>query len=310
MSVPSFDVVGGGAAAVDDILFVAGHITDGKAQVVRRERRFGGNVSTTLVAAARSAATAAFIGHLPGVASDAGLLDHLRAEGVVLEYARVSAETRAIHSTILVGTEGERFIAFDDMTSVGLPDDLNLDLVTRARVLVLDAYGIAGAIRAARAARAARVAVVVDIERALDPRTGEMLGLADHLVLPLDFALNWTGARTAAQAVTALWRADRSAVVVTGGADGCWYRSADHGGAGSDLVSHRPAVPVRAKDTTGCGDVFHGVYAANLAAGASVADCIAAATVAGAECATHVGGIGPATTRRAHTGSLEECRHD
>ena len=59
-----------------------------------------------------------------------------------------------------MGNDGDRFIAFDDDTAVGLPDDLDLDLVREARVLLLDAYNPAEGIRAAAAARAAGVAVV------------------------------------------------------------------------------------------------------------------------------------------------------
>jgi hypothetical protein len=41
-------------------------------------------------------------------------------------------------------------------------------------------------------------------------------------------------------------------------------------------------VPVTVVDTTGCGDVFHGSYAAALAAGRDVAGCVAAAAAAAA----------------------------
>ena len=77
-------------------------------------------------------------------------------------------------------------------------------------------------------------------------------------------------------------------VVVTGGAAGCWFRSSDQT-AGD--VRHQPAPRVSVVDTTGCGDVFHGVYAATLAQGAPVDRCVSAATVAAAECATHPGGF-------------------
>ena len=110
------------------------------------------------------------------------LLAHLRSEGVDLSLARTSAATRPIRSTILVGNDGHRFIAFDDDTAVGLPDDLDLDLVREARVLLLDAYNPAQGIRAACAAREAGVAVVADLENVDAPRLDELAALADHLV--------------------------------------------------------------------------------------------------------------------------------
>jgi len=136
--------------------------------------------------------------------------------------------------------------------------------------------------------------VVADIESATDAGVGDLFDLSDHLVLPEQVALAWTGADTPAQAVEALWRADRSAVVVTVGGEGCWYRAAADGRAST--VRHHAAPKVAVVDTTGCGDVFHGVYAAFLTRGAPVSRCITEATLAAAECATHPGGIAPRLT--------------
>lgn len=290
----TFALVGGGSTAVDHLLFVDSSIGDGKGRILRSERRFGGNIATALVAAARTGVSCAFLGHLPDATSAPDLLEHLRGEGVDLSRARMSPTTRPIMSTVLVGRDGERFIAYDDDTAVGLPEDLDLDLVRAARVLVLDAYSTAAGIRAATAARAAGVAVVVDVERAGEPGVAELFDLTDHLVLPRELALSCTGAGTAAEAVRALWRSDRSAVVVTGGAEGCWYQTHDDGSDGR--VRHHPAPQVAVVDTTGCGDVFHGVYAATLSRGESVGRCVAEATVAAAACATHPGGMPPRPT--------------
>lgn len=296
-------VVGGGAASVDTILFVDGAIGTGKARILRRETRYGGNVATALVAASRLGAASSFIGHLPDADHGGGLLAFLAGEGVDLHDARTDAATSPIGSTILVGTNGDRFIAFDDDTEVGLPEDLDLDLVRSAQVLLIDEYGLQGGLRAAAAARAAGVAVVADIERAADPDVRFLFDLADHLVLPRDVALAWTGTAAPADAVHALWRADRAAVVVTGGAQGCWYRAAD--GADPAAVTSHPALQVRVVDTTGCGDVFHGTYAAALAQGRTVAECVSEATNAAGECATRPGGIGPRPEASSARGSVQ-----
>jgi len=83
-----------------------------------------------------------------------------------------------------------------------------------------------------------------------------------------------------------LWSNDRNTVVVTGGEKGCWYRSAD------DPVSvhHHRAFAVKTVDTTGCGDVFHGVYAAALAQQLPLEERIRLASAAAAIKATHSGG--------------------
>ena len=61
-------------------------------------------------------------------------------------------------------------------------------------------------------------------------------------------------------------------------------------GASRRTCAHRPAYPVEVVDTTGCGDVFHGVYAATLARGFDLAARIRWASAAAAIKATACGG--------------------
>lgn len=110
----------------------------------------------------------------------------------------------------------------------------------------------------------------------------ELLELVDHLILPADFARQLTGAEGLA-AVEKLWNKQRQVVVVTGGAEGCWYRTAS-------AARHLPAFPVKVVDTTGCGDVFHGAYAAGLARGLGLEDRLRYAAATAALKATRSGG--------------------
>jgi sulfofructose kinase len=75
-------------------------------------------------------------------------------------------------------------------------------------------------------------------------------------------------------------------VAVTAGAKGCWFaesKSPDH-------VEHQAAFPVQVIDTTGCGDVFHGAYAAALAQGHALRERFRIAAAAAALKATAPGG--------------------
>ena len=129
-----------------------------------------------------------------------------------------------------------------------------------------------------RIARSAGVGVVADFEGDEVRLFQEVLDLVDHLILSEDFALRITRESTAARAAQALWRADRAAVIITCGAGGCWGVSAS---SGQEAV-HYPAFRVQAADTTGCGDVFHGAYAASLARGDALPARIRFATAAAA----------------------------
>jgi ribokinase len=139
-----------------------------------------------------------------------------------------------------------------------LPPD---DVIEKSRALLIDHHGVKGAIRACRIARAAGVPIVADFERADHPQFPELLAAVDHLVISEAFARRLTGRDSAADAARELWNPQRSAVVVTCGVCGCWFTEA--GGPASNF----PAFPVEAKDTAGCGDVFHGAYVAGLAFG-------------------------------------------
>lgn len=73
-------------------------------------------------------------------------------------------------------------------------------------------------------------------------------------------------------------------VVVTCVADGCWYAGP------AALPAFGPAFAVDAVDTTGCGDVFHGAYAAGLAVGLDLPGRIRLASATAALAATRPGG--------------------
>ena len=140
-------------------------------------------------------------------------------------------------------------------------------------------------IRAARIARAAGIPVVADLESSRFPRFAELLGLADHPILSAQFACEITGATSPAAAAANLWRKDRAAVVVTCGVEGCWFLD-----GANKRPEHFPAFRVKAIDTTGCGDVFHGAYAAALARGLPMIERIRLASATAAIKATRRGG--------------------
>ena len=76
----------------------------------------------------------------------------------------------------------------------------------------------------------------------------------------------------------------RACAVITAGEKGCWYSQ-----NGSPAV-RVAGFPVKAIDTTGCGDVFHGAYAAAIARGESIADAVLLANASAALKATRPGG--------------------
>ncbi len=296
----SIDILGIGIVAVDDLIFLERFpAPDSKARVLGRERHPGGLTGTALVAARRMGARCAYAGTLGDDALSRFLLDSLAAEGVSTEHVLRREGARPYHSTILIDTTTKtRTIFFDSHGVVGPdPDRLPEREILSAGVLFVDHLGLPGMVRAARLARGAGIPVVADLEASQGPLFVELLGLVDHLILPWDVAAGLTGATNGPAAARGLWEAHtgkngdhgaaaRPAVVVTRGTEGSWCISAERPGE----VLHQPSFLVQTVDTTGCGDVFHGAYAAALREGRSVEDRLRFASAVAALKATRVGG--------------------
>ncbi len=277
----SFDVLGLGCVAVDDLLYVPSFpAADEKVRVEQSARRCGGLTGAALVAAARQGARCVYAGCLGTDDLSQYAADNFAREGISTAPAPRLPEARVVRSVIVVGRgTGSRNIFFQAEGLLGAHDSLPSEEVIRsARVLFIDHYGMRGNLRAARLARAHGAAVVADFEDASAPVFEEVLGLVDHLILSKTFALRITGQPDAPRAALALWRPERVVVIVTCGAEGCWSVSA----GAKPAACHHGAFPVKAADTTGCGDVFHGAYAARLARAEPLDNCIRFAAAAAA----------------------------
>lgn len=285
---PSWDVLGLGCTAVDDLLYVPEYPgADAKIRVRQRERQCGGLTATALVAAARLGARCAYAGTLGDDPDSRFVIGTFAAAGIDTSLMMRRPDARPIHSTIIVDEVRQtRNIFFDLAGSVGAETDWPPeDAIKRTRVLFVDHYGIEGMIRAARIARENDVAVVGDLERDEWPGFVDLLALVDHLIVNKAFARKLTGEADPDRAVVKLWKADRQVVIVTCGDEGCWYLGHQCGPS----PRHMPAYSVNVVDTTGCGDVFHGAYAASLARDDGLEDRIRFASAAAALKATRRG---------------------
>jgi len=290
MATPAaLDILGLGAVAVDDLLFLDEFPRpDSKGPIQRKERHAGGLAGTALVAARRMGRECDYAGTLGDDELSRFIISRFEAEGVSLRHLVRRPGARPFHSTILVDTSTKtRTILFDEHDVIGPDPRLpSAEVIRGARVLLVDHVGMAAMIRAAEVARSARIPVVADLERNVDPRFPELLAVADHLILPFDFAARITGAGDGPSIARALWRKDRAAVVITRSAEGSWYLTAEE----PDMVYHQPGFTVREVDTNGCGDVFHGVYAAALSEGMPASTRIRFASAVAALKATQAGG--------------------
>jgi sugar/nucleoside kinase (ribokinase family) len=289
-SSPAAIVAGSGAVAVDQLIYVDREFAAGKGRVLRTQMAHGGNVATALAAVATLGGGSKFVGYLPDRSKWANVYEDLSTYGVDLSSASSSGEA-PICSTILIAPNGDRFIAFDDHTPLG-PDPESGNLVLDGvGALLLDAYAAnPPGLELMESAHRLGIPTIADIERAHTLATRQMVERVQHLVVPLDFAKSAAGADSPESALANLWNENRTAVVVTDGERGAWFRAGDSSG-------HVPAFMVAVVDTNGCGDVFHGVYALRIAQGLPIAEAVLHASAGAAIAATAAGGRGHLPTQ-------------
>lgn len=282
-----WDILGIGSVAVDDLLYVARYPQpDSKLPVLAKRREGGGLTATALVAASRLGAQTAYATVLGNDELSRFSIEELEREGVDCTPIQRQPEARPFHSTIIVDqATGSRTILYsaEGVTSLR-PTEVTETLVSRCRVLFVDNRAIEAGVRAAVLAHNRDIPVVGDIEPEVGSDALELMRHIDHLIIGMELAGQVTGESRPERIVRALAGSERACCVITAGERGCWYSER------SGPVEHFPAFPVQTVDTTGCGDVFHGAYAACLAQGESVAAAIRVASAVAALKATQPGG--------------------
>jgi sulfofructose kinase len=282
-----WDVLGFGAIAVDDIFYVDHYPQiDEKVPIIRKQRQGGGNTATALVAVSRLGAKAAYCGVLGDDELSEYSLSELEREGVDISPTFRKNGARPFAAIVIVDTtHGKRSILFSNegVTEPSV-DDVTDTLIGSCKVLFVDHQATSIGLHAARLAKKHQIPVVGDFEGAVHSRLLEVISLTDHLIVGEDFACKLTGENSVQDALRALSNSGRACCVVTAGEKGCWY--SEFGGE----VCFFPAFKVQVVDTTGCGDVFHGAYAAAISRGESAPRAIQVATAAAGLKATQSGG--------------------
>lgn len=285
---PLWDILGIGSAAVDEVLTVD-HFPqpDEKIAIQRQMRRAGGQTATALVAASRQGACAAYCSPLGSDERSQFITMELERAGVDCSM-QITPGCPPISAVVIVdSTGGTRTILYNtrDFQEPSAVDIL-LEWVAASRVVFVDQNMPRCGLRAARMARARGIPVIADIEKVDTPEQQALLDAVDHLVVSLNFARCLTGLREVADVLRALLTPTRAVCVLTDGPRGCWVGEPD------THPLHLPSHPVTVRDTTGCGDIFHGVYAAAIARGEGVPQAAALANAAAAISAANGAGWG------------------
>ena len=158
--------------------------------------------------------------------------------------------------------------------------------VKGAKVIHLDGTNHANAMEAAKIAKGYGVTVSLDGASLKEPNEVnlELARLADILIMNYRYPVRVTGIKDYDEALLkiASWRTAKI-VIGTLGSKGCKAVIDGH-------IEYFPAYPVKAVDTTGAGDVFHGAFLAGYLDGMELRENIRFASAAAALKCTKPGG--------------------
>ncbi|MDF2926911.1 MAG: carbohydrate kinase, PfkB family [Paenibacillaceae bacterium] len=271
-------ITGIGAAVFDRLITMERYPREDSKQEGTEVRLAGGGpCATGLAAAAKLGGRTAYIGCLAGDAEGKFLLEDFRRYGVGTELVSIAEKSISFSSSIWLSREqATRTCVFHRGNVPPLRlNDRQKAAVASSSVLLLDGNEREAALEAAALARSHSCKVLLDAG-GLYPGIGDVLAAADVLIPSEEFALQWTGEKTAEAAALVLHRSFHpEAVVITRGKQGGLLYD-------GTVLWEYPAFPVEAVDTNGAGDVFHGVYAYGLAEGMGHKRCCIMASAASA----------------------------
>jgi len=245
----------------------------------------GGPTATALVTLARLGARAALIARMGDDLLGRAAKQELLREGVDVTGLTLEPGATSQCAFIIVDEEtAERTVLWTRGTVSPLrPEELHRGLILSARCLLIDDLEIEAQAAAAAIAKEAGIPVVLDAGTA---RAGveKLVSLADHVVASEEFAPAYTGEKDPGRAAQALLREGARVAVVTLGERGCLARDEE------GRRYEQDAFKVKAVDTTGAGDVFHGAYAKALLEGWDTRKALEFASAAAALKCTKPGG--------------------
>ena len=239
----------------------------------------GGPAANAAVTVARLGLQAAFVGYLGNDIFGTAHIDELKLAGVYTDLVARGASSSAL-SVVMVKPDGSRALVNyrkpESFLATGSVDFSSVD----TGVILFDGHEPYISPALAKFARGKGISTVLDAG-SIHSGTEELAGLVEYLVCSERFGLDFTGAISADRALEKLGTYAPN-VIITLGEKGLLWKNR----AGS---SHLQAYKVKAVDTTGAGDVFHGALAACLAQKKDWLESLGYANAAGALCCTKIG---------------------
>ena len=239
----------------------------------------GGPAANAAVTVARLGLQAAFVGYLGNDIFGNAHLDELRKAGVHTGLVAKGEHSSAL-SVVMVKPDGSRaLVNYRKPESFLTAGSVDFSIVD-TRVILFDGHEPYISPALARAARQRNIITVLDAG-SIHSGTVELASLVDYLVCSEKFGLDFTGESTEDKALEKLGAYAPNVIITLGDRGLVWKNSSGSG--------RQEAYKVKAVDTTGAGDVFHGALAVCLAQKKEWLESLAYASASGALCCTKIG---------------------
>lgn len=261
-------VVGLGACVLDTLITCDKYpLEDTKQKAQGVFLSGGGPVGNALVVMSKLGVETEVIGGFGLDSAGKYILEDFKKYGIKTDNASViDGATSFVSYIVLSADTATRTCVFDRGSVPDEPKYLNLCAIDNANVLHLDGNYLQCAITASKRAKEKGVKVSLDAG-GLYEGIEKLLPYIDILIPSKEFALGFTKEKDVLSAIEKLHQ-DYSPeiLVVTDGSNGGYYYE-------NGKILHYASVKVKAVDTNGAGDTFHGAFITAYLEGKNIKEC-------------------------------------
>ncbi|MEA3471252.1 MAG: PfkB family carbohydrate kinase [Thermodesulfobacteriota bacterium] len=285
MSGKTFDVFGLGQCSLDCIGRIEAYPPpDVKCEFSDMVIQGGGPVATALVALARWGLSCSFAGTIGDDLFGKMIEDSLRDESIntggIVKRSGFSSQFAFIAAE---AGHGRRTIFWQRPTGPPIgPGEVDIDRLQKSRVFHTDGLFAGASIFVAEEAKKRGIPVVVDAGTLREGML-KLAGLSDYFIASRTFARQFSESDDPDDTLRKLSKLGPRLVGITLGHEG--YAAIFDG-----KIVRKPAYPVDAIDTTGCGDVFHAGFVYGLVRKWDLEKCLDFAAWAAAMVSLRMGG--------------------
>jgi len=255
-------VVGVGINATDTIIRLPNFpAPDSKVEIIGTDVKAGGQVASAMVACQRWGLRARYVGKIGDDAAGKFQVAEMAREGVETHWIIAKGCLSQCAHILVDERSGERTVLWKREPKIAFrPDDLQRGWISGARALLVDGHDTVAAQRAARWARKKMIPVVGDFDNRY-PGVEALLEYVDFPITSKDFPERLTSEKDLLKSLPRIHSRFK-----------CHLTAATLGRLGVIAWDGTrfilcPGFIVRALDTTGAGDIFHGAFVYGLACG-------------------------------------------